>query len=481
MKLPRLRLILPALLLAAPLALADGLPDLGEAASADLSPAMERRLGESIMNDIRLREPTWLDDPEVERYLSVLGQRLAANTGETELAFRLFAIRDPMINAFATFGGYIGVNTGLMLAAQSESELAGVLAHEMAHVTQRHLARQIAQQRQVSVASMIAMAMAIFAARSNAQVATAALATTQAAGIQNQLAFSRDFEREADRVGFEVLTRSGFDAQGMVGFFERLQRSGRVYENNAPVYLRTHPLTLDRITDMGNRAEGRPRGRHADSVEFSLVRGKLRAMQGSPAEAIAALQGAIQQGVPKLDAGLLFGLAVAYHRDRQWDMAERTLGRLPAGWRDEAMVERLRAELRVAQGDFAGGRAIYQRAWQRNPDAAALWLGYGESLLAAGDADAARRFLEDRLRERPAEHRLYPLLARTHGSLGRIGAQHRVLAEGYLINGQLPLAIEQLQIAQRAAGNDFIEQSMIDARLRELKARQTEEARRPQQ
>ena len=145
------------------------------------------------------------------------------------------------------------------------------------------------------------------------------------------------------------------------------------------------------------------------------------------------------------------------------------------------MVDRLRAELRIAQGDQAGARAIYQRAWQRAPDAAALWLGYGESMLAAGDADAARRFLEDRLRERPAEHRLYPLLARTHGQLGRLGAQHRVLAEGYLVNGQLPLAIEQLQIAQRAAGNDFIEQSMIDARLRELKARQAEEARRPQQ
>lgn len=481
MKPSRLRQLLLALIFGAPLALADGLPDLGEAASADLSPAMERRLGESIMNDIRLREPTWLDDPEVEHYLNALGQRLAAQTGETELAFRLFAIRDPMINAFATFGGYIGVNTGLILAAQSESELASVLAHEMAHVTQRHLARQIAQQRQVSVASMIAMAMAIFAARSNAQVATAALATTQAAGIQNQLAFSRDFEREADRVGFDVLTRSGFDAQGMVAFFERLQRSGRVYENNAPVYLRTHPLTLDRITDMGNRAEGRPRGQHADSVGFALVRGKLRAQQGTPAEAIAALQSAMQLAAPRPDAGLLFGLAVAYHRDRQWDAAGRTLDRLPAAWHEEPMVARLRADLRVAQGDALGARAIYQRAWQRNPDAAALWFGYGESLLAAGDAETARRFLEERVRERPGEHRLYPLLARAHGKLGRLGAQHRVLAEGYLLNGQLALAIEQLQIAQRAADNDFIEQSMIDARLRELKARQADEARRQQQ
>lgn len=481
MKLLRLRQLLLALIFGAPLALADGLPDLGESASADLSPAMERRLGESIMSDIRLREPTWLDDPEVEHYLNALGQRLAAQTGETELSFRLFAVRDPMINAFATFGGYIGVNTGLILAAQGESELASVLAHEMAHVTQRHLARQVAQQRQVSVASMIAMAMAIFAARSNAQVATAALATTQAAGIQNQLAFSRDFEREADRVGFDVLTRSGFDAQGMVTFFERLQRSGRVYENNAPVYLRTHPLTLDRITDMGNRAEAQPRGQHVDSVEFSLVRGKLRAQVGSPAEAIAALQSMIQQGAPKLDAGLLFGLAVAYHRDRQWDAADRTLERLPAAWREQPMVSRLRADLRAAQGDQAGARAIYQRAWQRTPDAAALWLGYGESMLAANDAEAARRFLEDRVRERPGEHRLYALLARAHGKLGRIGSQHRVLAEGYLINGQLPLAIEQLQIAQRAADNDFIEQSVIDARLRELKARQAEEARRPQQ
>lgn len=481
MKAPRLRPLLLAMLFGAPLALADGLPDLGDAAAADLSPAVERRLGESIMNDIRLREPTWLDDPEVEYYLNALGRRLAGQTGESELSFRLFAVRDPMINAFATFGGYIGVNTGLILAAQSESELASVLAHEMAHVTQRHLARQVAQQRQVSVATMIAMAMAIFAARSNSQVATAALATSQAAGIQSQLAFSRDFEREADRVGFDILTRSGFDAQGMVAFFERLQRSGRVYENNAPVYLRTHPLTLDRITDMGNRAEGRPPVQRADSVEFALVRGKLRGQQGTPAEAIAALQNAIQQAGRDGDPGLLFGLAVAYDRDRQWQAAGQALARLPAAWRDHAMVARLAADLRTAEGDLLGARAAYQAAWQKHPQVPALWLGYAEAMLATDDADAARRFLEDRLREQAAEHRLYPLLARAYGRLGRLGAQHRILAEGYLMNGQLPLAIEQLQIAQRAAGNDFIEQSVIDARLRELKTRQAEEARRQQQ
>ena len=243
---------------AAPFVLADDLPDLGESARADLSPQLERRIGESIMNDIRLREPSYVDDAEINDYLSRLGNRLVSASANPGGDFHFFAIRDNTVNAFAMFGGFIGVNTGTLLTAQSESELAGVVAHEISHVTQSHLARQISNQKQNSIASMITMAVGILAARSNSQVAGAAIASAQAGTIQSQLAYSRDFEREADRVGYQTMEKSGFDVRGMGAFFERLQKAGRLYESNAPVYMRSHPMTVERISDMQNRAQGAP-------------------------------------------------------------------------------------------------------------------------------------------------------------------------------------------------------------------------------
>ncbi len=245
------------MVLLAPPALAEGLPDLGESSAADLSPQMERRIGESIVRDIRLHEAAYVDDAEIQGYLNDLGGRLAANAPGHRQDFEFFAVKDPTLNAFALPGGYIGVHTGLLLAAQSESELAGVLSHEIAHVEQRHIARMVGKQGQANLTSLAALVVAILAAGSNAQVAQAALATGTAVNMQTQLNYTREFEREADRIGMQILESSGYEVQGMASFFVRLQQFGRLYENNAPAYLRTHPLTTERIADMENRAAAR--------------------------------------------------------------------------------------------------------------------------------------------------------------------------------------------------------------------------------
>lgn len=463
--------------LATPVALADGLPELGDTSRNDLSPAMERRIGESLMNDIRLRDPAYLDDPEVEDYLNQIGQRIAAQSDEGSIGFRFFAVRDSTINAFAMFGGFIGVNTGLLLGAQTESELAGVLAHEISHVTQHHLARQIAHEKQLSVASIVSLALTILAARSNSQVAGAAAAATEAASIQSQLSYSRDFEREADRVGFDLLSRAQFDVQGMGTFFERLQKAGRVYENNAPVYLRTHPLSTERIADMANRAASVPYRQVPDSVEFQLVRAKLRASQGSPQDAVREFAGIVRERKLASEVVARYGYAYALQRDRQWVAAERELPAPGAGRVSSPMIDRLAAQLRAEQGDLAGARGLYAAALQRFPTAPALRYGYVEVLLALGEGETARRYLEDLVQIYTQDAKLQMLLARTYAALGRLGAQHRAQAAAYAIQGQLPLAIEQLQLAQKQLDNDFYEQSVIDARLRELKARQAEETK----
>lgn len=216
-------LIMSAAMLA-PAAMAEGLPDLGESSQSDLSPQMERKIGETAMRDIRKRESSYLEDAELSGYLNDLGTRLEAGMPEVHQDFEFFALRDPTLNAFAIPGGFIGVHTGLILAAQSESELAGVLGHEMAHVTQHHIARLVGQQKQVGLMSLAALAVAILAARSNSDLSQAVVATGTAASIQSQLNFTRDFEREADRIGIQSLQAAGFDARAMAAFFERLQR-----------------------------------------------------------------------------------------------------------------------------------------------------------------------------------------------------------------------------------------------------------------
>ncbi|MDE2441786.1 MAG: M48 family metalloprotease, partial [Betaproteobacteria bacterium] len=372
-------------------------------------------------------------------------------------------------------GGYIGVHTGLILSAQTESELAGVLAHEISHVTQRHIARQIYQSKQIGMASMVAMALALLAARSSGQVAGAAIAGTQAGMISSQLAFSRDFEREADRQGFDVLRKSGFDVRGMAAFFSRLQQAVRLYENNATAYLRTHPLTGERLTDMQNREQAVPYRQVTDSIDFHLVRAKVRAMQGTPREAVKELELLLQEKKFVSEGAIHFGLAYALYRSRDWIGAEKELEAARRLKVTAAMLEHLRADVRLAQGDTNGGLAIYRDAMVRYPLNMALVYGYGAALIGAHRFDDSLRFAEAQLRNYPEDVQLHKMRAESYAGMGRRAMQHRALAEVFILQGQTEGAIEQLVLAQKAGDANFYEMSSIDARLREMKRRQIDE------
>jgi predicted Zn-dependent protease len=457
--------------------LADDLPDLGEAARADLSPRLERRIGESIMNDIRLHEPSYVDDEEINDYLRQFGGRLVAASSTPGGDFHFFAIRDNTVNAFAMFGGFIGVNTGTLLAAQSESELAGVVAHEISHVTQSHLARQMAKEKQNSIASMIAMAVGILAARSNSQVAGAAIASAQAGSIQSQLAYSRDFEREADRVGYQTLEKSGFDVHGMSDFFERLQKAGRVYENNAPIYLRSHPMTLERISDMQNRAHEAPYRQVPDSTDFLLVRSKLRAQMGTARESVSEVESLLHEKKYVSEIAARYGLSYALLRAKDFAGAQREMEALKALKPASALIAGLAAEIKGATGDLPAAQAIYRDAMQHYPQSRALIYGYAEVLYSGRQYDQALRFLDAQLQLTASDFKLYGLQAKTYAALGKRVQQHRTQAEFYVLQGQLGPAVEQLQFAQKASDGNFYEQSAVDARLRELRKQQLEEAK----
>ena len=454
------------------------LPELGESARAELSPQLERRIGEEIMNQIRLREPGYVDDPEINDYLERIGRRLVEASDNPTGEFHFFAIRDSTVNAFAMFGGYIGVNTGTMLTAQSESELAGVLAHEIAHVTQNHLARQIAKEKQNTLPSLIAMAVGLLAARSNTSVAAGAIASAQAGMIQAQLAYSRDFEREADRVGYQALEKAGFDVHGMGDFLERLHRAGRLYDNNAPVYFRSHPMTVERLSDVQNRARNSPYRQVVSSLDFHLVRAKLRAQTGQPKDAAAEFERSLQESKYSSEAATRYGLAYALLRARDVEGAKRANAPLAALQGESPILAGLAAAISERSGDFAGAHEIYRQALSRFPQAKSLVYGYADSLYAAGSYRDALAFLEEQQIRDPSDYQIFGLQAKAYAVLGQRVRQRRAQAEYYLLQGQLGPAIEQLQFAQKEKDGDFYELSAVDARLRELRKLQMEEEKR---
>lgn len=456
-------------------ALAQGLPDLG-GGDAGLAPQVERRIGETIMRDIRFRDPHYLDDPEIADYLGNLGARLAQNAAGARQDFEFFAMRDHTINAFALPGGFVGVHTGLLSAAENESEVASVLAHEIAHVTQRHVARMLGQQQQMQLPMLAALAAAILLGRSRPDLASGAAAAASAGALQTQLSYSRDFEREADRIGFQALEASGFDVHAMASFFEKMQRGMRVADDGlVPGYLRTHPVTTERIADAQNRAARLPYRQHLDSTEFQLVRAKLRAESGDARDAVEYFQGAVRERRYASESAARYGLAAALLRARRAKEAQAELARARAAGAAGPMIETLAARVRLALGDRAGAAALLGEAHARFPRSRPLLYAHAEALQEAGRNPQAQTLLSDALRLHPRDSRLHQLQAKNYAALGKRLLQHQSQAEVYALQGSLPAAIEQLQLARAAGDGDFYQLSVVDARLKELRAQHAQE------
>jgi len=472
----RLHGFLAILALVVPCALADGLPDLGDAAQAGLSPLQERRLGESIMRDIRA-DRSFYDEPEATDFINHLGNRLASRSPEARQDFDFFLIRDGQINAFALPGGFIGVNTGLILAAQSESELASVVGHEIAHVTQRHIARMVAQQKTSNLTTLATLAAALLLSRVSSQAAEAAAAFGTAGAIQNQLNFTRDNEREADRVGLQIMERAGFDPRAAAVFFERLQRATRFYETGAPSYLRTHPLTFERIADIQNRLQGASYRQVPDSLEFQLIRAKLKAQLDSPAEAVAFFEESVSERKFLSEVASRYGLAASLIRMKNYPRARAELDAVRKTAPANPIVETLACELAAAAQGTEAALACYGEARKRFPAYRAMLYGHVNTLLQAGRPESALKIVEDRLQLITDDYRLYLLQARAYAGLNRRLAQHRAQAEAYVRMGNLTGAVEQLRIGLKSGDGDFYQLSSAESRLRELR-KLDEEARR---
>ncbi|MCM5570659.1 M48 family metalloprotease [Burkholderiaceae bacterium FT117] len=469
-------LVAAALALAPPLGLAQpapsaaNLPRLGDAAADELSPAMERRIGEQIVRDMH-RERVIADDPEITDWLNDFAERLASTTTAAGHSLELFLVRDGTLNAFALPGGFIGVHSGLIVAAQSESELASVVAHEIGHVTQRHIARMLARDRQTSVVMLASLVLAALAASSNPQAAMGVASLGSTIARQQMLGFSRDAEREADRIGLDMLIEGGYDANGMVGFLGRLQQAGRLYENGAPDYLRTHPVTSERMADIQNRLRDTRYRQRPDSTEFLLVQARLRALADGSVDALARAAATFERQLRNRtvnEAAGWFGLATVRNAQRDPDGARAALAEVRSRIGPHPFVERLAAQIELDAGLPGRARAIAEAALAQQPSNRALIRVRAQALLAAGRHRDAADALGKAVEIHRGDATLWRLLAEAWSGAGDPARAHRASAEHFALLGGLPAAIEQLRRARQAGTLDFYTGSQVDARLREL-------------
>lgn len=452
-----------------------GIPSMGVASAAELSPGLERTLGDAIMEQGR-RDPTYIADPDVLQYLTDMGRKLAEHASAAGDTINVFALRDSQINAFALPGGYIGINSGLVVASGSEAELASVVAHEISHVLQRHIARGMTQRSQAGYAMIATLAGALLAALSgSADLAMGVAAFGQAAAIDRQLGFSRQAEQEADRSGLEMMQRAGYDPAGMVRMFERLENASRLNQGmGGNEYTSTHPLSLQRMSDAQNRIIRAQNGQSGSSDAFWYMRAKLRVEQARGGQALRAAEDTLRaeagstQGAQR--SGAWYGLAYAAWKRRDMAQAQQALEQARAGGRDAPQIAGLEVAIVQAQGDTERALRLGQDAVRRWPSSQGVALAQIEALQSSGQHERAVKALQERLAQWREVPRLWQLQSQSLQKLGRAAEARKSMATFYELTGALPAAVEQLQQA-RAMSRDFYEQSELDVRIRQLRER----------
>jgi len=438
----------------------------------------ERKLGETIIRQLRANG-AYINDPEVNDYLNELGHRLIAASTDVKQDFEFFGVPDPQVNAFALPGGYIGVHTGLILLTQTESELASVLAHEITHVTQHHMARALDAQKDSMLMSLAGLALAILAARgsgaSSGDRASAAIAATQALTLQNQLNFTRENEYEADRIGFQRLDAAGFDVTAMATFMERMQRAFRFVEGNAPTYLRTHPITYERIAEAQARAYGHPYRQVTSSLDFHLVRALVRSYQGEARDAVAFFDDSLAEHKYNNEAAMHYGLVASLLRQRDYVRAKKELATLEKLVPQHPMIDAIAGHVLLDSGDVNGAIKRFEAGVTRYPNKMQLVYDYPDALLQAGRNTEASQFIERQLARFPGDGPLQLLAARAFAAQNKQMLAHLHQGEYYAWQGNLKGAIDQFEIAAKAKDGDFYQASVVDTRLRALKREASEQ------
>lgn len=448
----------------------EDLPDIGSPADTILSKETELQIGRSIYKSLR-DTGRIVSDPEIQEYVQDVGQKLAANAHEGDFRFNFFIVDDPAINAFALPGGYIGIHSGLLLATKNESELAGVMAHEISHVTQRHISRAIFANQRASILTMAAMLGAILlgAVSGEGDIITGAMAGAQSIAAQQQINFTRANEYEADRVGVGVLATSGFDPFGMPEFFETLGRQNSAAAYQAPEFLRTHPVTTNRIAETRARAAQYPVIDAQDATGYSLTRARLRMLSSkTPEDALEHFEGNLEDPERAGDVGTEYGIALAELALGEYEDAQRRFATLLRSNDRVIHFHSGYAATQVALGDVDGALETYEHAIELFPRNVPLTIRYAETLLQNDDPDRAHEILLDLYNQVPPTPEQVRLIALAASAAGDIADAHYYMAEYHLLSGDIMMASDQLRLALGIPGLDPVQQARFRSRLQQI-------------
>ena len=444
------------------------LPVLGDTTSGMVSPQQEYELGRAWLSAFRSRVRT-LDDPLLQQYLENLTLELAQHSELSDFRLELVIVNNPTLNAFAVPGGVIGVHTGLFRFAESEHQLASVLAHELAHLSQRHFARGLENRKASSVGTMAGLlAGIVLAATVGGDAGMAAMSMTQAAALESSLRYSRQNEQEADRLGIQTLYQSGRDPAAVSGMFERMLAATRYTGHRPPEFLLTHPLTESRVADARARANNYPQRQYPLKPQYHLMRSRaLLWMEGNPAKAAQRFKNEMDGVSVSRDASA-YGLAIAYSHMGNHSQAASTLAPLLERDPDNVILRLATIELARNRGDYDAALEEISRLEGLHGNNYALQRYKGETLMKAGNYRAASEVLRNLSRQRPKDPEVWYELAEVSGLAGDIVGVHKARAEYFILIGVYDKAREQLTYARRLVADNFRESAVLQARIEEV-------------
>jgi predicted Zn-dependent protease len=444
------------------------LPEIGVVASDTLTLDKEMIIGDALMRQMRGGAPV-INDPVLTEYIQDLGNRLVVNADNTKFPFSFFWVNNNSINAFAFYGGHVGVNTGLIESADTESELASVLAHEISHVTQRHIARRAQATQRSSPLAMASLLGSILLAIANPEAGMAALSTTQAVSSQMQIDYTRSNEQEADRIGIAMLANSGFDPRASATFFGKMAEQYRLV-SLPPARLLSHPLTESRIADARSRAANYPVPNLKPSLPFHLAKARVMARYAfEPEFAVAYFKNQNNSKNAVELAARNYGLAIALFENKQFKEAHNLIVELLKQQPENLFYLDVATDIALAANQPKKAIAMLAANLERTPNNEVLVLNMANALIQDKQYKAATTLLRDYLLVHKDDEIAYQLLVTANEKEKNFLEMHQYKAELMALYGAYPKAIDQLQYAYNFAGDDHLSKQRIRARIQQFR------------
>jgi len=449
----------------------NNLPEIGSAGFSVLSIEKEQLIGNAMKKHLRASQPL-LNDPVLSEYINTLGNKLVKHANDVNYGFDFFIVNSKELNAFAFFGGHIGIHSGLITTASNESELASVIAHEISHVTQRHLARRLEAQSRNQPLTMAGLFTSILISLVNPGLGMAALTTSMAAGQQAGINYTRGNEKEADRVGISLLATSGFDPKGAPNFFGKMAEKYR-YVSKPPAMLLTHPMPESRISDARIRAQNYPNVQIAPSLAFELSKARITARyEHNPKSNIYSFQTQLDKKRYRIKEAAKYGLALSFFENKDHQQAKAILEDLIESDKNNLFYADALTDVYIATKEFTKGIKLLERLNTLMPNNQIVSLNFANILQEANKLERASTLLQDYISVKNDNFIAYDLLSTIYRKQSNPSLMHSSKGEIYALLGAYPKAIDELQTAIKFSKDRPLFTKRLKARILQLRSQE---------